>query len=75
MKGAGLLVHGGGPTQVMNASLAGVVEESRGCPDIQAIYGARHGIDGVLAADVFDLGGFSISSPLLSLAIVRLTTK
>ena len=56
MKGAGLLVHGGGPTQVMNASLAGVVEESRGCADIEALYGARHGIDGVLAADFFDLG-------------------
>jgi 6-phosphofructokinase 1 len=57
LKGAGLLVHGGGPTQVMNASLAGVVEQSRAFPDIQALYGARHGIDGVLAADFFDLGG------------------
>ena len=49
-------MHGGGPTQVMNASLAGVVEESRACPSLQALYGARHGIDGVLAADFFDLG-------------------
>ncbi len=55
LKGAGLLVHGGGPTQVMNASLAGVVEESRGRPEIAALYGARHGIDGVLAGDFFDL--------------------
>jgi 6-phosphofructokinase len=55
LKGAGLLVHGGGPTQVMNASLVGVVEQSRLSPDIQALYGARDGIDGVLAGDFIDL--------------------
>jgi len=35
LKGAGLLVHGGGLTQVINASLAGMVEESRAGPNIQ----------------------------------------
>ena len=49
-------MHGGGPTQVMNASLAGVVEESRLWPDVRALYGAQHGIDGVLAEKFFDLG-------------------
>jgi 6-phosphofructokinase len=56
MKGAGLLLHGGGPTQVMNASLAGVVEESRLWPNVQGLYGARYGIEGLLADDFIDLG-------------------
>ena len=33
VEGGALLLHGGGPTQVMNASLAGVVEESRLWPE------------------------------------------
>jgi ATP-dependent phosphofructokinase / diphosphate-dependent phosphofructokinase len=53
--GAALLLHGGGPTQVINASLAGVVDECRRRPKIAALYGARYGIDGVLADDLIDL--------------------
>jgi len=52
--GAALLLHGGGPTQVINASLAGVVDECRR-RDVAALYGARYGIDGVLAEDFIDL--------------------
>src|SRR5579872_3386116 len=52
---AGLLVHGGGPTQVINATLAGVVEECRNRPEFTALYGARFGIEGVLAEDFVDL--------------------
>src|SRR5579859_6886498 len=55
-KGAALLLHGGGPTQVINASLAGVVEECRTSPQITAVYGARRGIQGALARDFVDLG-------------------
>jgi ATP-dependent phosphofructokinase / diphosphate-dependent phosphofructokinase len=53
--GAALLVHGGGPTQVINASLQGVVGECRRHADITALYGARFGIEGVLAGDFVDL--------------------
>src|SRR5579872_7240999 len=52
---AALLIHGGGPTQVINATLAGVVEECRRQPRITALYGARFGIEGVLADDFVDL--------------------
>jgi 6-phosphofructokinase 1 len=52
---AGLLLHGGGPTQVINASLAGVVDQCRRSRGITALYGARFGIDGVLAGDFIDL--------------------
>ena len=53
-QGAALLLHGGGPTQVINASLAGVVDECRR-QNIAALYGARYGIDGVLAGDFIEL--------------------
>jgi 6-phosphofructokinase 1 len=39
-----LIAHGGGPTAVLNASLAGVVDECRG--RASALYGARHGLTG-----------------------------
>jgi 6-phosphofructokinase 1 len=60
-RGAALLVHGGGPTQVINASLAGVADECRRHPGITALYGARFGIDGVLAGDFVDLSALDDS--------------
>ena len=54
-RGAAVVAHGGGPTIVMNASLAGVVEECRCHSQITALYGARHGIEGVLNEDFVDL--------------------
>src|ERR1051326_1321095 len=50
-----LVVHGGGPTQVINASLAGAAEACRQHPEITGFYGARFGIEGVLAEDFIDL--------------------
>ena len=41
---AGLLLHGGGPTQVINASLAGLVDECRQTSQVTALYGSRFGI-------------------------------
>jgi len=61
IRGAALLVHGGGPTQVINASLAGVADECRRHPAITALYGARFGIDGVLSADFIDLSALDES--------------
>ncbi len=54
-EGAAILAHSGGPTPVINASLLGVVEEARRHPAITALYGARFGMDGILAQDFFDL--------------------
>jgi len=50
-----VLAHGGGPTHVINATLAGVIEECRRHPEIGALYGARHGIVGVLKQEFLDL--------------------
>ena len=45
----------GGPTSVINASLAGVLQacQKRGA---EHIYGMRHGIEGLLSGQVVDLG-------------------
>jgi ATP-dependent phosphofructokinase / diphosphate-dependent phosphofructokinase len=50
-----LVVHSGGPTPVINASLAGVVEEARRHSQITALYGAAFGLAGVLKEEFFDL--------------------
>jgi len=55
LTGTAVVAHGGGPTAVINASLAGVIEERARHSEITALYGARHGIQGVLAEDFIDL--------------------
>ncbi len=55
----GNLVFGqsGGPTSVINSSAAGVFLEALAHPDvIQNIYGMRHGIEGILRDELFDIG-------------------
>ncbi|MBI3697199.1 MAG: 6-phosphofructokinase, partial [Acidobacteria bacterium] len=50
-----VVAHGGGPSHVINASLAGVIEECRRHRKIGALYGARRGIVGVLQQEFLDL--------------------
>ena len=50
-----LVAQGGGPTAVINQSLAGVVLESRKFQEVQRIYGAFHGVRGVINEDFVDL--------------------
>lgn len=50
-----VVAHGGGPTAVLNASLAGLVDECRGSGRITALEGARFGVQGLLAGDLVDL--------------------
>ena len=59
MSGIALLAHSGGPTPVINASLLGVVEEARRHAGIDGLWGARHGIDGILRGHFIDLYGLS----------------
>jgi 6-phosphofructokinase len=51
----GLIVHSGGPTPVINASLAGLIEEARLHPEVTGMYGAAFGIEGILKEDLIDL--------------------
>ena len=52
-----LVAQGGGPTAVINQSLAGVVLEARKFAQIEKVYGARHGIAGIVNEDFLDLTG------------------
>ena len=59
---AAVLVHTGGPTPVINASLLGVCEETRRHREIGRLYGARFGFEGVLREDFIDLSGQPIET-------------
>jgi len=50
-----LVAQGGGPTAVINQSLVGVVLEARRFGLIDRIYGARHGVRGIVNEDFVDL--------------------
>jgi 6-phosphofructokinase len=50
-----LVAQGGGPTAVINQSLVGVVLEARRFREVTRVYGARHGVRGVINEDFVDL--------------------
>jgi 6-phosphofructokinase 1 len=50
-----LVAQGGGPTAVINQSLAGVALEARRFSDITHVYGAVHGVRGIIEEDLVDL--------------------
>src|SRR5574343_1693643 len=50
-----LVAQGGGPTAVINQSLVGVVLEARRQPGVGLVYGARHGVRGIVNEDFVDL--------------------
>ena len=50
-----LVAQGGGPTAVINQSLVGVALEARHHPSVSAVYGARHGVRGIVDDDLVDL--------------------
>jgi len=50
-----LVAQGGGPTAVINQSLAGVVLEARRFGEVKRVYGARHGVRGIVDEDFVDL--------------------
>jgi 6-phosphofructokinase len=50
-----LIAQSGGPTAVINQSLVGAVLESRKFPQITRVYGALHGVRGIIDEDIVDL--------------------
>jgi len=50
-----LVAQGGGPTAVINQSLVGVVLEARRFREVRRVYGARHGVRGIVGEDFVDL--------------------
>jgi 6-phosphofructokinase 1 len=59
MKGNAVIGQSGGPTSVINASLAGAVEAAQAEPGITGIYGMRFAIEGFLQGNLIDLGAES----------------
>jgi ATP-dependent phosphofructokinase / diphosphate-dependent phosphofructokinase len=50
-----LVAQGGGPTAVINQSLVGAVLESRKFREVERVYGAFHGVRGIVNEDFVDL--------------------
>jgi 6-phosphofructokinase 1 len=50
-----LVAQGGGPTAVINQSMAGVVLEARKFRNVDLVYGAYHGVRGIINEEFLDL--------------------
>jgi ATP-dependent phosphofructokinase / diphosphate-dependent phosphofructokinase len=57
LKGAAVIGQSGGPTCVINRSRVAAVEVLRKSKNVTKIYGARHGVDGILKEEFVDLKG------------------
>jgi len=55
LQGKVLVAQGGGPTAVINESMVGAVIESRKIPGVERVYGAYHGVSGIINEDFIDL--------------------
>ncbi len=71
LKGNALVGQSGGPTTVINSSLAGVINAAVNAECIEKVYGMRFGINGVIDEDFVDLGEKFSSSEKIEL--LRLT--
>ncbi|MGB9687953.1 diphosphate--fructose-6-phosphate 1-phosphotransferase [Thermogutta sp.] len=64
-----VVAQSGGPTPVINNSLRGIIEAARDLDAIGTVYGARHGIEGVLKEELINLS----SQPAEEIALLRYT--
>ncbi len=64
-----IVAQSGGPSPVINSSLRGIIETARQMPAIGTVFGARHGIEGILKEELLDL---SAQSPE-EVALLRFT--
>ncbi len=55
LKGAAIIGQSGGPTSVINASAAGVFIEGLKSEAITNVFGAKHGIKGILNEEFYDI--------------------
>lgn len=55
LEGKVLVAQGGGPTAVINQSIVGAVLEARKFTQVTKVYGAAHGVKGILNEDFYDL--------------------
>jgi len=69
MKKNVIIAQSGGPTCVINSSLRGVIEAAREFDSVGTVYGACHGIEGVLKEELLDLS----SQPEEEISLLRYT--
>jgi 6-phosphofructokinase 1 len=55
LQGKILVAQGGGPTAVINQSLVGIVLESRKYKSVEKVYGALHGVAGIINEEFINL--------------------
>ena len=55
IRGNALIGQSGGPTSVINSSLAGIIDASAGIPFIDSVYGMNYGIEGFMQERIFNL--------------------
>ncbi len=60
--GNAVIGQSGGPTVVINQSLVGVIEAAKACGFIDKVFGARHGVSGILADDLVRLDNQSAAT-------------
>ncbi len=65
LKGALVFAQSGGPTSVINASAAGVFIEGLKSKQITAVYGAAHGIRGILEEEFYDMSKEDVKELML----------
>lgn len=56
LKGNAVIGQSGGPTTVINASLAGVIDKCLQADGVENVYGMRYGIEGFMRGDLINLG-------------------
>ncbi len=64
-----VVAQSGGPSPVINNSLRGIIEQARDMAEIGTVYGARHGIEGVLKEELLDL----TAQPAEEVSLLRYT--
>ena len=64
-----VVAQSGGPSPVINNSLRGIIEQARELAEIGTVYGARHGIEGVLKEELLDL----TAQPAEEVSLLRYT--
>ena len=64
-----VVAQSGGPSPVINNSLRGIIEQARELAEIGTVYGARHGIEGVLKEELLDLS----CQPAEEISLLRYT--
>ncbi|HBU06691.1 MAG TPA: 6-phosphofructokinase [Candidatus Magasanikbacteria bacterium] len=62
LRAKALIAQGGGPTAVINQSLVSIIIELKKYPEIEKIYGSRHGVSGIKKEDFLDLTDVSLEN-------------